>query len=129
MASLIIVVIACSKSLYKASLKRRNRKRESELLAAFAHAEKPARVRRRSIAASSQPHRRRILNAGGATTYNLHSMLPPRVSETYEMSPPGLLEFERASTLASEDGEGRRRMSDESTIAELARDGVFTART
>ncbi|KAJ6789372.1 hypothetical protein PWT90_00925 [Aphanocladium album] len=131
MASLIIVVIACSKSLYKAGQKRRNKKREADLLAAL---DKPS-VRRRS----ARP--RRVLNTtsttrgnytAGRAVYNSNSLVP-RPDEPFEMtSADGLADLdalERASTIASESGEGRRRMSDESTLAEVARDGEWTART
>ncbi|OAA76747.1 hypothetical protein LEL_06431 [Akanthomyces lecanii RCEF 1005] len=135
MASIIIVVIACSKSLYKATQKRRNKKRE---LADFAH--KPS-VRRRSTTQARRP--RRILNStssssggggGGynSTTYNSNGLVP-RPDEPFELtSPSDLADLEsltRASTIASESGHSRRRMSDESTLAEVARDGAWTART
>lgn len=134
MASLIIVVIACSKSLYKAGQKRRNKKRDAEL---FAAAVKPS-VRRRS-AARTRP--RRILNSSsnhrssnGHAAYNGSSLVPAAQFDPFEMTSAGgladLASLTRASTIASEGGgEGRPRMSDESTLAEVARDGEWTART
>ncbi|XWW93925.1 hypothetical protein V2A60_001864 [Cordyceps javanica] len=131
MASIIIVVIACSKSLYKASQKRRNKKRE---LAAFAHGDKPS-VRRRSAQPARRP--RRVLNhttsnTHAPPTYNSNGLVPAP-GEHFEMTAAAdLAELEsltRASTIASESGEARPRMSDESTLNEVARDGAWTART
>lgn len=128
MASIIIVVIACSKSLYKASQKRRNKKRE---LADFAH--KPS-VRRRSAAHQSRRPRRILNNTSdySTTTYNSNGLVP-RPDEPLELTTAhdlaDLESLTRASTIASESGHGRRRMSDESTLAEVARDGAWTART
>ncbi|KAM3456723.1 hypothetical protein NHJ6243_008062 [Beauveria neobassiana] len=136
MASIIIVVIACSKSLYKAGQKRRNKKRE--LAAAFAQGDKPGVRHRRSAQPARRP--RRVLNNnnnnGGshytATTYSSsNGLVPSRLPEPLEPaeSRDDLESLARASTIASESGGGRRRMSDESTLAEVAREGAWTART
>ncbi|KAM3512755.1 hypothetical protein MY11210_003629 [Beauveria gryllotalpidicola] len=142
MASIIIVVIACSKSLYEAGQKRRNKKRE---LASFAHADKPSVRRRRSAQPARRP-RRVLLNSGSgggggsgdytATTYGSNNglVVPSRLGEPLEAAADAdgrddLESLARASTIASESGRGRRRMSDESTLAEVARDGAWTART
>ncbi|KGQ07859.1 hypothetical protein BBAD15_g6807 [Beauveria bassiana D1-5] len=135
MASIIIVVIACSKSLYKAGQKRRSKKRE--LAAAFAQGDKPGVRHRRSAQPARRP--RRVLNNnnnGGshytATTYSSsNGLVPSRLPEPLEPaeSRDDLESLARASTIASESGGGRRRMSDESTLAEVAREGAWTART
>ncbi|ATY62234.1 hypothetical protein A9K55_008586 [Cordyceps militaris] len=130
MASLIIVVIACSKSLYKASQKRRNKKRE---LAAFAHGDKPS-VRRRSAQQPARRPRRVLHNSSGhgPTLYNSNGLVPgpgEPLDGTSAMDRADLESLTGASTIASESGEGRPRMSDESTLNEVARDGAWTART
>ncbi|EJP68026.1 hypothetical protein HC256_006960 [Beauveria bassiana] len=134
MASIIIVVIACSKSLYKAGQKRRNKKRE--LAAAFAQGDKPGVRHRRSAQPARRPRRVLNNNNGGshytATTYSSsNGLVPSRLPEPLEPaeSRDDLESLARASTIASESGGGRRRMSDESTLAEVAREGAWTART
>ncbi|OAA60821.1 hypothetical protein ISF_05860 [Cordyceps fumosorosea ARSEF 2679] len=138
MASIIIVVIACSKSLYKAGKKRRDKKRELAALAHGAAADKPS-VRRRSAQPPARRPRRVLDNNGSravTTTYNSNGLVPgPDEQGPVEMTAAhhsdlaDLESLTRASTIASEPGEGRRRMSDESTLAEVARDGAWTART
>ncbi|PMB64665.1 hypothetical protein BM221_009505 [Beauveria bassiana] len=106
--------------------------------------DKPGVRHRRSAQPTRRP--RRVLlnnnnnnNNGGshytATTYSGSSssngLVPSRLPEPLEPaeSRDDLESLARASTIASESGGGRRRMSDESTLAEVAREGAWTART
>lgn len=138
MASLIILAISCSKSLYKAGKKHRNKKRERELVAAIV--DKP-NVRRRSAVYNSRRPRRVLLpNANQGLIGPAHREQQQQHPRPYEMTSGGrsdLYSLRRASTITAAEtvtgdgGGGRRRMSDESTLAEVARElgGTYTART
>lgn len=139
MASIIIVMIACSRSIYKASLKRRNRKRDRECFAAYVqpanHRRTQPRCRRRILSSQNDGHD--IVNnnnnlpfASGETNYDANRSMIMLAGDPLELTEADLQSLARASTTASEPGVGgrRRRMSDESTLAEFAREGEWAAR-